>query len=111
MPRTIRFHLDEHADPAVAEGLRQIGVDVTLTHDVNLTSATDLQHLAYLRAENRVLFTEDADFLRLHAGGESHPGIAYCHQQSRSIGEIIRGLLLIWEVLDAKEMENRVEYL
>ncbi len=28
MPRTIRFHLDENADPAVADGLRRHGIDV-----------------------------------------------------------------------------------
>ena len=29
MPRTIRFHLDEHVPHAVADGLRRFGIDVT----------------------------------------------------------------------------------
>ena len=29
MPRTIRFHLDEHCATAIAEGLRRRGIDVT----------------------------------------------------------------------------------
>ena len=49
--------------------------------------------------------------MRTHAAGQAHPGIAYCHQQTRSIGEIIRGLVLIWEVFEPEEMQNRVEYL
>jgi predicted nuclease of predicted toxin-antitoxin system len=111
MPQTIRFHLDEHVDPAVAGGLRSRGIDVTTTRDAGLLSAPDEEQLAFIRSEGRVIFTEDADFLRLHAAGESHPGIAYCHQQTRAIGEIIRGLVLIWEVLEPDDMRNHVEYL
>ena len=111
MPQTIRVHPDEHVDFAVANGLRLRGIDVTTTADAGLLRATDLEHLAYLRAQGRMIFTEDADFLRLHAAGEPHPGIAYCHQQTRSIGEIIRGLVLIWELLDPADVANRVEFL
>lgn len=111
MPQTIRFHLDEHVDPVIADGLRRRGVDVTTTADAGLIGATDQVQLDYIRAEQRTIFTEDADFLRLHAAGEPHPGIAYCHQQSRSIGEIIRHLILIWEALDPEDIRNRVEFL
>ena len=111
MPRTIRFHLDENVEAAVADGLRRRGVDVTTTPESNLLGASDQEQLAYLRSEERVIFTADADFLRLHAAGESHPGIAYCHQQTRSIGDIIRGLVLIWEVLEPDEIRGRLEYL
>ncbi len=111
MPRTIRFHLDEHVDPVIADGLRRRGVDVTTTSDVGLIGATDPTQLDYIRAEQRLIFTQDADFLRLHAAGEAHSGIAYCHQQSRSIGEIIHGLILIWELLDPEDMRDRVEFL
>jgi hypothetical protein len=31
MPRTIRFHLDENCDRAIAERLRRRGIDVTTT--------------------------------------------------------------------------------
>lgn len=37
MPRTIRFHLDEHCDPAIAAGLRRHGIDVTTTQEVGIT--------------------------------------------------------------------------
>jgi hypothetical protein len=33
MPTPLRFHLDEHVSPAVAEGLRRRGIDVTTTLD------------------------------------------------------------------------------
>jgi predicted nuclease of predicted toxin-antitoxin system len=76
-----------------------------------LLGASDDQHLAWALAEGRVLFTQDDDFLRLHAAGFPHAGIAYCHPESRSIGEVIRGLVLIWDIYEPHEMHNRVEYL
>jgi hypothetical protein len=110
MPKTIRFHLDEHCDPALAEGLRRLGVDVTTAQDAGLLAAPDHEHLQFAHTEGRVIFTQDADFLRLHAAGAEHSGIAYCHQQSRSLGDIIRGLTLIWVVLEPEEMLKRVEF-
>ena len=107
----MRFHLDEHCATAIAEGLRRRGVDVTTTPEVNLRGAVDEDQLAYIVAQGRVIFTEDDDFLRIHSAGNPHPGIAYCHQHSRSIGEIIRGLLLIWDIYDPDELKNRVEFL
>jgi hypothetical protein len=55
--------------------------------------------------------THDADFLRYASRSSDHPGIAYCHMGARSVGEIIRSLILIYEVLTPKEMAGHVEYL
>jgi hypothetical protein len=75
-----------------------------------LLGATDEEHLEKARLEGRVLFTQDDDFLRLHAAGTAHAGIAYT-PQGTSIGDIIRGLMLIYQVLDADDMRGHVEYL
>jgi predicted nuclease of predicted toxin-antitoxin system len=111
MPRTIRFHLDEHCNPAIAAGMRRRGVDVTTTTEAGLLHASDQQHVAYALGQGRVIFTQDQDFLRIHAAGIPHAGIAYCHQQSHQIGEIIDDLTLLWEVLEPEEMRGRVEFL
>lgn len=111
MPRTIRFHLDEHCSLAIAAGLRLHGVDVTTTPEAGLRAAQDEEHISYGLATGRVVFTQDEDYLRLHAAGVEHRGIAFCYQQTRSIGQIIAGLLLIWEVLEPEEMAGRVEYI
>ena len=39
MPRTIRFHLDEHSPKAVAEGLRRRGIDTTMAAEVSAALA------------------------------------------------------------------------
>ena len=51
MARTIRFHLDEHGNSAVADGLRRLGIDVTTTSDAGLLGADDTDHIAFALAE------------------------------------------------------------
>src|SRR5579872_5161458 len=104
MPRTIRFHLDENCPQAVADGLRRRGIEVTTTPEVGLMSATDEEQVAYARAQGRVIFTQDCDFPRLHAAAVPHAGIVYCAKDTKSIGAIIQGLVLIWEILEPEEM-------
>jgi predicted nuclease of predicted toxin-antitoxin system len=107
----IRFHLDEHVDPEIASALRRYGIDVTTTVEAGLRTLDDNSQLAYARAERRVVVTHDPDFLRLAARSNDHPGIAYCHRTAHSIGEIIRTLILIYEVLTPEEMAGHIEYL
>lgn len=111
MPRTIQFHLDENCHRAVAEGRRRRGVDVTTTPEAGLLSATDQEQVAYGLAQSRVLVTHDRDFLRLHAAGVPQAGLVYCDKDTKSIGEMIQALVLIWEVLELDEMRNRIEFL
>jgi hypothetical protein len=111
MARTIRFHLDESCDPRIAAGLRVHGVDVTTTQEVGLLHAADELQLAHAVSQGRVVVTQDTDFLRLTAAGLESRGLAYYPAQQRSIGQVIRTLLLIWEVYEPEEMSNRVEFL
>lgn len=110
MNKRICFHLDEHIHPAVAEALRRHGVDVTTTNEVGLRTGEDDAQLAFVRSERRVLVTGDTDFLRLARQDRDHPGIAFCRRTHLSIGQIIDGLLLIYEVLTPAEMVGRVEF-
>jgi hypothetical protein len=109
--RTIRFHLDENCDPRIADGLRLHGADITTTAGVGLLSASDEQQLAYAVAEGRVIVTQDADFLRIAAAGWDHPGIVFYPHQSRSIGQVIQDLHLMWEICELEEMRGRVEFI
>ena len=111
MSGQIKFHLDENVSNAVAEGLRRRGIDVTTTPEQNLISASDEDQMAFAIAQQRVLFTQDDDFLKLHQAGISHAGIAYCHQGSRSIGQIIKTLALIWEWVAPEDIQGHVEFL
>jgi uncharacterized protein with PIN domain len=107
----MKFHLDEHVADAIAKGLRQRGLDVTTTADANLLDAEDSEHLAFALAEGRVIVTQDSDFLRLDNKEQSHAGIAYYPQGSRTVGEVIEYLTLIHECLKDSDMRDKVEYL
>jgi hypothetical protein len=110
MGQPVKFYTDEHAAKAIARALRQRGADVLTVPEAGTLSATDEQHLERARAEGRVVFTQDPDFLRLHAAGVEHDGIAYA-AQGTPLREIIRGLVLIYQVLEADDMKGHVEYL
>jgi hypothetical protein len=107
----LRFHLDEHVPFALATGLRRHGIDVTTSADAGLLNADDDAQLAFATAQRRVLVTHDHDFLRLHAGGTTHSGIAYCHQNKHSVGELLPLLLLMDACYSTEDMADRVEYL
>ncbi len=105
----IRFYTDEHVSKVVVRALRRRGVDVLTTPEADMLSATDEEHLLRAREESRVIFTQDEDFLRL-AAEMPHAGIVYAPQMAPT-RPLISGLMLIWQVLDAEEMQNHVEYL
>ena len=107
----MRFHLDEHVDPAIAHGLRLRGIDVTTTGDANLLSAPDESHLEFAQQVGRVIFTNDPDFLRFASTTIEHGGVAYCARTARSIGYVVRHLCLMHDCMENNEMRGRVEYL
>ena len=110
MPSPCKFYTDEQVPKAVVDGLRRRGVDVLSTHEAEMLGASDVEQLALASEQGRVILTQDDDFLRLHAKGQNHCGIVYARQPT-PIGDMIRGLMLIVQVLDAKEMQDHVEFL
>ncbi|MBI3943378.1 MAG: DUF5615 family PIN-like protein [Chloroflexi bacterium] len=111
MAEHIRFHLDENVDSDIARALRRHGIDVTTIVDAGLRTLSDADQLAFAREYHRVLVTHDSDFLRMANFTSDHAGIVYCVKISRSIGEIVSSLILIYEVLVPEEMAGQVEYL
>ncbi|MEG4284724.1 DUF5615 family PIN-like protein [Microcoleus sp. A006_D1] len=111
MSERIRFHLDENVKSAVARELRRRSIDVTTTIEARLLAESDELQLAFICAQKRVIMTHDDDFLTIASLSSVHPGIAYCKQGTRSIGQIIEGLVLIYEVYKPDEMVGRVEFL
>lgn len=111
MAEEIRFHLDEHMDPAIADALRSFGVDITTTSEQHLLGQEDETHLERSRSQARVVVTDDTDFLRLAAGRSDHAGVVFCRRTRHTLGEIIQFLLLIHGVCSSEEMRGRIEFL
>ncbi len=67
--------------------------------DAGLAGADDAAQLESAASSRGVLVTHGTDFLRLHAGGAA------------PIGELLRFLVLIHDLLSPEEMAGRVELL
>ena len=77
----IRSFTDEHVARAVVIGLRRRGVDVLTVPEAGTLGASDAEQLQRASDEERVIFTQDDDFLRLEAAGTDHAGIVYASQE------------------------------
>jgi len=110
MAERIRFHLDEHVDPAIAIALRRAGIDTSTTVEAGLRARDDRFHLEFANREQRVIVTRDQDFLRLAREHSDHSGVVF-YTARHSVREIIEGLILIYGVLTPIEMAGRIEYI
>ena len=89
MSEKIRFYLDENVPLAVATGLERRGINVLTTQKANMLGAADEEHFSLATDLNRAIFTQDTDFLKLHAQTQSHAGIIYAPQKT-PVGHIVR---------------------
>ncbi len=96
---------------AVGVALRRRGIDVLTAAEAGLLGAPEEEVLARSLADGRVLVTQDRDFLRLHREQHPHAGIAYSQRGTRTIAQLLTGLVLIYDVLEPDGMTGRVEYL
>lgn len=110
MPQ-IRFYLDEHVPAAVCKSLRRRGIDVLTVHEVGRSGLPDDAQLAFALQAERVMVTFDSDFIALAAQGVEHAGIAYAKPGIRTVGELVRALLVIHGALEPIDMIGHVEYL
>ncbi len=106
----IRFYSDEQVSGAVTKGLKKRGVELLTSPEAGTLGVKDEVHLERAYADARVLITQDADFLALHAAGHPHAGIVFA-PQGTPVGEIIRGVMLLNEVFEPEDMFGQVEYL
>ncbi len=110
LDRINSHYRDEHIPSAVAEGLRQRGIEVRTLVEMDRLGAQDKEHLAHARRDGRVLVTHDDDFLRLAAEGASHAGIVYAPRE-QSIGDIVRGLVRIARASPEEDLRQQVRFL
>ena len=111
MADPVLFYFDQHVPAAVANGLRQRGVDVLTAQEAGRCGLPDPVQLQFATSKERVMVSFDTDFLVLDAAGVQHAGIAWCPATKYSIGQLIQALVLLHGVLDRSAMRNHVEYL
>ena len=90
------LYADEHVPLAVIRALQRDGHDVARASEKFPAGTPDDVHFARAMQEERVVLTQDSDFLRLSArvltDGGHHSGLAYWPQSVYSIGQVIRRL-------------------
>ena len=111
MDSSIRLYLDEGVQVAVAEQMRNRGIDTVHVRDLGLRGDADINHLQRASDMGRVVCTYDYDFLRLHGQGIQHAGIIIAQHFDTTVGDWVRGLELICGAMTADEMINHIEYL
>ena len=113
----IRFYLDEDCQSrALADSLRQHGLDVVTTNEAGTTGLDDVQQLEKAFRDERVLVSNNiGDFAKLHsqwiAESRHHAGIVLVGQQTLSLGEVVRRLARLSRSVSAEEMRDRLEWL
>ena len=111
----VAFYMDHHVPRAITIALRLRGVDVLTTHEDGTTELDDERLLNRATELNRVLFTQDDDFLHLASLRQRHgipfSGIKYAHQLRVSIGVCVRDLELIAKICEPDDLRNAVEFL
>jgi hypothetical protein len=107
--------MDHHVDAAITSGLRQRGVDVLTAYEDDAAEMEDEILLARATQLGRVLFSQDADLLKVTDHWltieREFAGLVYAHQLGITIGQAIRDLLLITQTLNPEDMKNRIEFL
>jgi predicted nuclease of predicted toxin-antitoxin system len=107
----IRFHLDEHVSPVVAESLRRRGVDVSTSQEARLLGETDFDQLSFATEQGRALVTCDHGFLTRHVVQSAEFGICFCEIDKYSTHQLSEALLIVAECMHEDEMRFHVQYL
>lgn len=107
--------MDVHVPSAVTAGLRRLGVDVITAQEDEGQRLEDEALLTRATELDRVLFTQDDDFLAIAARWQSRSrefsGVLYSHQLGPGIGELVGDLELIAACADQDELRRHVVYL
>jgi predicted nuclease of predicted toxin-antitoxin system len=111
----LAFLLDQHVRIEIAQGLRRRGIDVITALEDGSARFDDAALLERATIQNRILVTQDQDFLRItshwQATGRPFAGVIFAIRQDVDIGGTIEYLELAASVLTFDDMRNRVEFI
>lgn len=112
---SLSLYIDHHVDAAITAGLRRRGIEVLTAYEDGAAEAEDEMLLARATVLGRVLFSQDTDLLiitdRWLQTGQAFAGLVYAHQLAITVGQAVRDLTLLAQVLDPDDMRNRIEFL
>lgn len=111
----LRLYMDVHVHSAITRGLRDRGVDVLTAQEDGAGELDDPALLDRASGLQRVLVTQDPDFLIEGAlrqrSGHPFAGVIFARQSQAAIGTYIRDLELIALASEPAELADRLLYL
>lgn len=112
---TLRFYMDVHVPAAITEGLRRRRVDVVTSQEDGSSTQPDETLLQRSTKLQRLLVTQDEDFLALAGAWQSTRreffGIIFMPQLAAGIGRYVEDLELIAKCCEADEVHALVTHL
>ena len=109
------LYVDVHVPASITSALRRRGVDVLTSQEDGTTEADDSCLLERATALQRVLFTQDTDFLRIaaewQANRKSFCSVIFARQVGPGIGEVVDELELFVQAAAENELWNMVFHL
>lgn len=107
----MKIYADENIERSIIEGLRRRKIEVLSAKELGYLSKPDEFHIKKAAELKAVILTHDADFLRMANSSGNHLGIIFSHSKDISIGQCIRGVELIANILTDENMKNHIEFL
>lgn len=108
------LYADENIEESIIRGVRRRDIEVLSVRDLGSAGESDEFHLREATRLRAAMLTRDVDFLviahKWASRDRTHAGIIYLGSKL-GIGESIRRLELLMQVLEPHEMFNRIEFL
>lgn len=105
----VKLLLDEHIPMGVVEALKDRNIGVVTVYDLEIDGCLDSRVLEEAVEQNRVIVTQDSDFLKLDSN-EKYFGVLYL-TKPLSLGDLTREIIGFVNELDAEDMQNSVVYI
>lgn len=111
----LRAYADENVVAPLVEALRRRGMDVVTVQELGRREADDTELLDEALLDERLMLTNDTDFLAIAAGrssrSEPFAPIIYWPQQQRRIGDLVSALIALASNHDYSELLGQVVFL
>lgn len=113
----IGLYIDEDSmSKSLVTALRHQQIDVVTAMDVARLACSDEEQLTWATQAGRVLYSSNiTDFCRLHSQwlqeGKHHAGLILVRQQRYSLGELVKGILVVHKLYSPADVRDQLIFL
>ena len=109
---SLDFYIDHHVHAGIVRGLRTRGINCLTAREDSAQQLDDEDLLARATLLARIMFSQDHDMPAIGsawiASGREFAGIVHAPQLGITVGQAIRDLELIAQVMSPEEMKNTI---